>query len=199
MTICTQNRGSLFGAVADGEVQLNNAGRMIEQWWFELNRKFSTVETDEFVVMPNYFHGIVVIAGVTVGADLRVGPNLDGRAVHARGFARDLGGAAQGAADGCDKLVSFLFHFFSLHGSRKTGSGAILVISFCRLRFSTPRLDFCPSVFCRPLFNDKTNLPLRWLRRRHELADSVKDNLKLGIVLFLQCLQFPSQLSIGGE
>ena len=59
-------------------MRLNDAGRMIEQWCFELNRKFSTVETDEFVVMPNHFHGIVVIAGVTVGADLRVGPNSEG-------------------------------------------------------------------------------------------------------------------------
>jgi len=83
VTICAQNRVSLFGAVADGEVQLNDAGRMIEHWWFELNRKFFTVETDEFVVMPNHFHGIVVIAGVTVGADLRVGPNSEGAHVGA--------------------------------------------------------------------------------------------------------------------
>jgi len=68
VTICKQNRDSLFGAVADDNVQLNDADRMIEHWWFELDRKFSTVETDEFVDMPNHFHGIVVIAGVTVGA-----------------------------------------------------------------------------------------------------------------------------------
>jgi REP element-mobilizing transposase RayT len=39
-----------------------------------LNHKFPAVETDEFMVMPNHFHGIVVIANVPVGADLRVGP-----------------------------------------------------------------------------------------------------------------------------
>jgi putative transposase len=78
VTICAQNRACLFGAVAGGEMQLNNAGRMIERWWFELNHKFPTVETDEFVVMPNHFHGIVVIADVTVGADLCVGPVSEG-------------------------------------------------------------------------------------------------------------------------
>jgi putative transposase len=52
-------------------MQFNDRGRMIEQWWFELNRKFPMVETDEFVVMPNHLHGILVAA---VGADLRVGP-----------------------------------------------------------------------------------------------------------------------------
>jgi len=43
-----------------------------EHWWFELNNKFHTVETDDFVITPNYFHGIVGIADV--GADLRGGP-----------------------------------------------------------------------------------------------------------------------------
>jgi putative transposase len=47
----------------------------IERWWFELNRKFTTIETDEFVVMPNHVHGIVVSP---VGADLRVGPGSKG-------------------------------------------------------------------------------------------------------------------------
>ena len=78
VTIVTRDRVCLFGEMVNGEMRLNDGGRMIEQWWFELNRKFSTVETDEFVVMPNHFHGIVVIAGVTVGADLRVGPYSEG-------------------------------------------------------------------------------------------------------------------------
>jgi REP element-mobilizing transposase RayT len=34
---------------------------MVEHWWHELNCKFPTVATDAFVVMPDHFHGIVVI------------------------------------------------------------------------------------------------------------------------------------------
>jgi putative transposase len=78
VTICTQGRACLFGVVADGEMCLNDAGRMIEQWWFELNQKFPAVETDEFLIMPNHLHGIVVITDVPVGADLRVGPVPEG-------------------------------------------------------------------------------------------------------------------------
>ncbi len=78
VTVCAQDRQCLFGEIVDGEIRLNDAGRMIERWWFELNHKFPTVETDEFVVMPNHFHGIVVIADVTVGADLCVGPDSEG-------------------------------------------------------------------------------------------------------------------------
>jgi putative transposase len=78
VTICTQERACLFGVIQDDKVCLNDAGRTIEKWWFELNRKFPMVETDEFVVMPNHFHGVVIITDVPVGADLRVGPVPEG-------------------------------------------------------------------------------------------------------------------------
>jgi putative transposase len=78
VTICTQERACLFGVIQDDKVCLNDAGRTIEKWWFELNRKFPMVETDEFVIMPNHFHGVVIITDVPVGADLRVGPIPEG-------------------------------------------------------------------------------------------------------------------------
>ena len=74
VTIVTQDRECLFGTIANGEIRLNDAGRMIGHWWLELNRKFSTIETDHSVIMPNHFHGIVVIPDVPVGADLGAGP-----------------------------------------------------------------------------------------------------------------------------
>ena len=74
VTICAQERACLFGVVQDGKMRLNDAGRIIGKWWLELNRKFPIVETDEFVIMPNHLHGIVIITDVPVGADLRVGP-----------------------------------------------------------------------------------------------------------------------------
>lgn len=71
VTICTQERHCLFGEVVDTKMLLNDAGRMVQQWWLGLNRKFGTAKTDEFVIMPNHLHGIVVIP---VGADRCVGP-----------------------------------------------------------------------------------------------------------------------------
>lgn len=70
VTVCAQNREYLFGEIADGEMRLNDAGKMVERWWYELMNKFPESETDEHIVMPNHFHGIVII----VGADLRVCP-----------------------------------------------------------------------------------------------------------------------------
>lgn len=62
VTICVQNRECLFGAIDDGRVQLNDAGRMVERWWYKLPDKFPTVTVDEHIVMPNHFHGIIVIS-----------------------------------------------------------------------------------------------------------------------------------------
>ena len=83
ITIVAQDRACLFGEVVDGEMRLSEAGRMVERWWLELNRRFPHVSTDAYVVMPNHFHGIVVIhspppdttAPPDVGADLRVCPD----------------------------------------------------------------------------------------------------------------------------
>ncbi len=74
VTIVTQGRSFLFGEVIDGQMHSNSAGRMIMRWWLELRTKFATVETDEFVVMPNHCHGIILIDDPIVGADRRVGP-----------------------------------------------------------------------------------------------------------------------------
>jgi putative transposase len=72
VTICTQHRECLFGAIADGEMTLNEAGQMIEMEWGQLPERFPMIELDAHIVMPNHFHGIIVI----VGAGLV--PALDG-------------------------------------------------------------------------------------------------------------------------
>src|SRR5207249_2227838 len=74
VTICVQNRECLLGDIVDDEMRLNHAARMVERWWAELGNKFPSVETDEYVVMPNHFHGIIVL----VGADLCVRPYSKG-------------------------------------------------------------------------------------------------------------------------
>ena len=70
VTVCAQNRECLFGDIVNREMALNDAGRMVERWWCELKNKFPQSETDEYRVMPNHFHGIIMI----VGADLCVRP-----------------------------------------------------------------------------------------------------------------------------
>jgi len=61
VTICTQDRQHVFGEVVDGEMRLNDAGRMALSEWEALPRRFPTIDLDAFVIMPNHVHGIIVI------------------------------------------------------------------------------------------------------------------------------------------
>jgi len=63
LTICTQDRLRLFGDVADGEMKLNDAGRMVRAIWDEIPAHYCGVEIDQFTVMPNHIHGIIKIVG----------------------------------------------------------------------------------------------------------------------------------------
>lgn len=47
---------------------LNDAGKMVEECWNAIPVRYPGIETDEFVVMPNHVHGIIVITDSTVGA-----------------------------------------------------------------------------------------------------------------------------------
>ena len=58
VTICCQDRASMCGNIADGEMILKDAGQMIETQWQELINRFTNIALHEFVVMPNHFHGI---------------------------------------------------------------------------------------------------------------------------------------------
>jgi REP element-mobilizing transposase RayT len=68
--VCTHDRKCLFGDVIEGQMRLNDAGRMIDQGWNRLPERFHNVELDQFVVMPNHIHGIIAILSTDVGAPL---------------------------------------------------------------------------------------------------------------------------------
>ena len=74
ITICTQNYLHLFGGIENGKLELNDAGRMVEKWYYELENKYFDIKCHEKIVMPNHFHCIIEIRPKNVGADLRVCP-----------------------------------------------------------------------------------------------------------------------------
>lgn len=73
ITICTQNRECLFGDIKDGEPFLYDAGKMVQSVWNGFPDYYPYVELDQFIVMPNHIHGIIVL---NVGAGLRACPEL---------------------------------------------------------------------------------------------------------------------------
>jgi len=61
ITVCSYNKACLFGDITGNEMRLNDAGHMAQKWWRETAEKFRHIELDEFIIMPNHFHGIIVI------------------------------------------------------------------------------------------------------------------------------------------
>ena len=61
ITICTHQRQRLFGRIVKGENQISPFGQIVEDFWWAVPTHFSHATLDEFIVMPNHVHGIVVI------------------------------------------------------------------------------------------------------------------------------------------
>jgi hypothetical protein len=73
VTICTYARSHLFGAMTDGVMHATPMGVIVEQCWDAIPVHMPMVELDEFIVMPNHVHGIIVITGRPVAGDPDVG------------------------------------------------------------------------------------------------------------------------------
>ena len=69
ITICTQGRECLFGEIVDGEMILNELGRIVQEEWKKTPAIRREMELDAFVVMPDHIHGIVIIRESPVGDD----------------------------------------------------------------------------------------------------------------------------------
>ena len=63
VTIVAAHRECLFGEIENGEMCLNDLGNIVREEWLQTAQVRPNVELDEFVVMPNHFHGILAIAG----------------------------------------------------------------------------------------------------------------------------------------
>jgi putative transposase len=88
VTICTHKRECSLSVVTDGSIILSLYGQIVEECWQKLPRDFEFIDLDEFVVMPNHFHGIVVIRDIA---------NLTGRGEAFVGEDKGLSLAASGS------------------------------------------------------------------------------------------------------
>lgn len=67
VTICTYKHEELLGHVKKGRMVLNDCGKIAEKAWQQIPSHHPGVTLDQYVVMPNHIHGIIII-GVPVGA-----------------------------------------------------------------------------------------------------------------------------------
>ena len=70
VTVCTKNRRPLFGEIRAESMYLNRDGQYAQSCWQAIPDHYPQVQLDEFIIMPNHVHGIIVILDVvdTVGA-----------------------------------------------------------------------------------------------------------------------------------
>ncbi len=61
VTVCTKDRVPFFGDVINGEMVLSPIGRIVAEEWQRTPEIRSNVVLDEWVIMPNHLHGILVI------------------------------------------------------------------------------------------------------------------------------------------
>ena len=73
VTICTQNRAFYFGDIEKGQMILSEIGKIAKRCWYEIPKHYPFVELDEFVVMSNHIHGIVIINHLNVAG--AINPN----------------------------------------------------------------------------------------------------------------------------
>lgn len=64
VTICVQNHECVLGNVINGKMQLSRIGEMANNYWRKIPAHFPNTELNEFVIMPNHVHGIIVIDNV---------------------------------------------------------------------------------------------------------------------------------------
>ncbi len=58
--VLTKDRKNYFGDVVDGKVIHNNIAKIVIQEWLNSALVKNNIEIDEWVLMPNHFHGIII-------------------------------------------------------------------------------------------------------------------------------------------
>ena len=66
VTICTKNKAIWFGEIKNGNIILNSIGKIIDEEWKRTAKLRDNVELDYYQIMPNHFHGIIIIEGAEI-------------------------------------------------------------------------------------------------------------------------------------
>ncbi|MEI7586650.1 MAG: hypothetical protein WCJ44_28505, partial [Runella sp.] len=78
ITMCVQYMRCIFGHIEHKEMIMNEFGEIAYRQWEQLPERWPHIELGAFQVMPNHFHGIIIINDVPVSAVATVGAPLAG-------------------------------------------------------------------------------------------------------------------------
>ncbi len=60
VTVCSYHRKELFSSIQNGKVVLSDIGGLIERSWRYIPTSSPFASLDEYVIMPNHLHGIIL-------------------------------------------------------------------------------------------------------------------------------------------
>lgn len=63
VTICTKDRKNYFGKIIRWKMRLNNYWKIAQENWKKIIQHYQNVKIDEFIIMPNHIHWIIILAG----------------------------------------------------------------------------------------------------------------------------------------
>lgn len=61
VTICSLNKENVFSKVANNKVVLNDIGLIVQEEWLRTKEIRKNIDLDDYVIMPNHIHGIIII------------------------------------------------------------------------------------------------------------------------------------------
>jgi REP element-mobilizing transposase RayT len=92
VTICSKNKIKLFGNIVNEKMILSEYGKIVEQEWLKTFKIRKNLKIDEFAVMPNHFHGIILIKNQKINEIKNIqyknkfGPQSENLSAIVRGF-----------------------------------------------------------------------------------------------------------------
>ena len=105
LTFVTQGRLSLFGDVVRGEMTLSTIGETVRREWLRTPEIRLEIELDQFIVMPNHFHGIVFLRDVGFHGSV-VGPDRAHRGAPLRRAPRSVSSLVAGFKATTTRLIN---------------------------------------------------------------------------------------------
>lgn len=61
VTLVAKDRECNFGMIEGSQIRLNKIGELVILCWLRIPNHFGNTKLDEYVLMPNHFHGIIII------------------------------------------------------------------------------------------------------------------------------------------
>lgn len=71
VTLCVFGKSCVLGEIHSGKMILSEIGEVANQFWLEIPKHYNQIEIDEYVLMLNHIHGIVLIKDAVNSIDFR--------------------------------------------------------------------------------------------------------------------------------